>query len=180
MGVQLTYHPIPPPGNAAFEVLSILLFIHYTCLPSRRQIFRAEQSTPGCLHGNWHWFFRQHSCSIKNDPFVFLKWFHICIKSNPCPENFRGRGHPSMLQAIKTGNYIRVPCYAAWQQKFFAPLQKNEEWLSRLPCAEWNHGAPVPTKAANHVRDERSIGLTVWDFRPSVLQMEHCTTSKRK
>ena len=116
----------------------------------------------------------------KNDPFVFLKWFHICIKSNPCPENFRGRGHPSMLQAIMTGNYIRVPCYAAWQQKFFAPLQKNEEWLSRLPCVEWNHGAPIPTKAANHVRDERSIGLTVWDFRPSVLQMEHCTTSKRK
>ena len=62
----------------------------------------------------------------------------------------------------------------------FAPLQKSEEWLSRFPCVEWDHGAPAPTKAANHVRDERSIGLTVWDFRPSVLQMEHCTTSKRK
>lgn len=93
MGVQLTYHPIPPPGNAAFEVLSILLFIHYTCLPSRRQIFRAEQSTPGCLHGNWHWFFRQHSCSIKNDPFVFLKWSTM-HKMQPLSRNFRGRGHP--------------------------------------------------------------------------------------
>ena len=133
MGVQLTYHPIPPPGNAAFEVLSILLFIYYTCLPSRRQTFGAEQGAPGCQRGSWHRFFRQHSCSIKNDPFVFLKWFHICIKSTPCPENFRGRGHPSMLQAIKTGNYIRVPCCVAWQQKFFSPLQKKRRMVVKAP-----------------------------------------------
>ena len=65
-------------------------------------------------------------------------------------------------------------------RSFFHHFKKSEEWLSRLPCVEWNHGAPIPTKAANHVRDERSIGLTVWDFRPSVLQMEHYATSKRK